>query len=534
MIVHRLPPAPKALVFDIDNTLYSDPRYGEAQTRLQVERLAAERGEAVAETEAALDRVRAEYAEGNGGRRTSLANAFALLGISIETSVRWRIELLKPEDYLKKDPALIRALKELSRGYRLAALTNNPAEIGKRTLECLGVAHFFQEIVGLDCTGRSKPSPEPFAEILKRLGLEAADCISVGDRFDVDLKPPLDMGMGAIEVGGVEDVYALPEALAGKNAPQPGLQRWLRSLPFAFLVLAAASFALKTGIDSYSIPLIDEARDRLDARLVASCYARAYPDLIGEPRRDEASGEWILTVRGEAYAYANGRWTPPKLAKDWKNFRPYVDAVYPWELIEPALLPAPVLRHLRELPMTQEDAPPTEGGFAFSLYGGNDKASVYARQTRMDFLGRRVTVHELCAPALARADARISAAARGSAEVRAFLDTIDSVGAFNWREIRGQRELSRHSFGIAVDVLPKGWERKSVYWQWDASKGLDWAVLPLAKRWAPPEQVVDIMESEGFVWGGKWLVYDTMHFEYRPEMLLLRERVLPRFLSVLK
>jgi hypothetical protein len=30
---------------------------------------------------------------------------------------------------------------------------------------------------------------------------------------------------------------------------------------------------------------------------------------------------------------------------------------------------------------------------------------------------------------------------------------------------------------------------------------------------------VDIFERHGFIWGGKWAHYDTMHFEYRPELL---------------
>jgi hypothetical protein len=30
---------------------------------------------------------------------------------------------------------------------------------------------------------------------------------------------------------------------------------------------------------------------------------------------------------------------------------------------------------------------------------------------------------------------------------------------------------------------------------------------------------VEIFERHGFIWGGKWFHYDTMHFEYRPEML---------------
>ncbi len=38
---------------------------------------------------------------------------------------------------------------------------------------------------------------------------------------------------------------------------------------------------------------------------------------------------------------------------------------------------------------------------------------------------------------------------------------------------------------------------------------------------------VAAFEDNGFVWGGKWPFFDTMHFEYRPEVLLLaraRER----------
>jgi len=30
---------------------------------------------------------------------------------------------------------------------------------------------------------------------------------------------------------------------------------------------------------------------------------------------------------------------------------------------------------------------------------------------------------------------------------------------------------------------------------------------------------VAVFERHGFIWGGKWFHYDTMHFEYRPELL---------------
>ena len=31
--------------------------------------------------------------------------------------------------------------------------------------------------------------------------------------------------------------------------------------------------------------------------------------------------------------------------------------------------------------------------------------------------------------------------------------------------------------------------------------------------------IARIFETHGFIWGGAWYHYDTMHFEYRPELL---------------
>jgi hypothetical protein len=46
-------------------------------------------------------------------------------------------------------------------------------------------------------------------------------------------------------------------------------------------------------------------------------------------------------------------------------------------------------------------------------------------------------------------------------------------------------------------------------------------LLPQSCLWTPPEQVVKLFYEEGFIWGGHWDKYDTMHFEYRPELILL-------------
>jgi phosphoglycolate phosphatase/putative hydrolase of the HAD superfamily len=37
----------------------------------------------------------------------------------------------------------------------------------------------------------------------------------VGDRYDIDIALPLELGMGGILVDGVEDVYRLPALIRG-------------------------------------------------------------------------------------------------------------------------------------------------------------------------------------------------------------------------------------------------------------------------------------------------------------------------------
>jgi HAD superfamily hydrolase (TIGR01509 family) len=212
MRILALPAAARALIFDIDGTLYTNAAYQNHQEDVLIGRLAAERGESVAQARGLIARMRSER-ESVGLRRTSLGNLFAELGVDMATSVRWRTELIEPAAWLVPDARLADTLGRLAARYALAAVTNNPRLVGEKGLIALGVAPLFRAVVGLDDTMVSKPAPEPFLRAAGLLGIEAARCVSVGDRRDVDLEPALDAGMGAILVDGVEDVYELPRAL---------------------------------------------------------------------------------------------------------------------------------------------------------------------------------------------------------------------------------------------------------------------------------------------------------------------------------
>ncbi len=87
------------------------------------------------------------------------------------------------------------------------------------------------------------------------------------------------------------------------------------------------------------------------------------------------------------------------------------------------------------------------------------------------------------------------------------------AGTFNWRKIAGTDRLSMHSFGMTMDINTSF----SHYWQWDCEcKNED---VQLGYMNKIPQGLVDIFEKNGFIWGGKWYHYDTMHFEFRPELL---------------
>ena len=86
-------------------------------------------------------------------------------------------------------------------------------------------------------------------------------------------------------------------------------------------------------------------------------------------------------------------------------------------------------------------------------------------------------------------------------------------GGFNFRAIAGTDRLSPHAFGIAVDIRVA----TASYWRWDPAG---------AERYrnTVPAEIVAAFERHGFIWGGRWYHYDTMHFEYRPELLLKAAR----------
>lgn len=89
------------------------------------------------------------------------------------------------------------------------------------------------------------------------------------------------------------------------------------------------------------------------------------------------------------------------------------------------------------------------------------------------------------------------------------------AGSFYWRKVKHENYLSAHSFGIAMDIN----SHYGNYWMWDWEKE-NRPRTNLVLQNHIPMRIVKIFEDEGFIWGGRWYFYDTMHFEYRPELFV--------------
>ncbi len=71
---------------------------------------------------------------------------------------------------------------------------------------------------------------------------------------------------------------------------------------------------------------------------------------------------------------------------------------------------------------------------------------------------------------------------------------------------RSQRSM--HGYGIAIDLA----SAQADYWRWSGGERARY-------RNRLPAEIVAAFERHGFIWGGRWRHFDTMHFEYRPELI---------------
>ena len=264
-----------------------------------------------------------------------------------------------------------------------------------------------------------------------------------------------------------------------------------------------------------------------DAERVMKALAAAHPKRIGVAvLRD---GDWAVQIRGEWFYYAGGRLLPEQLrtrAEEYDRlpFYPYPEELPAWQ--PPSAESAARFRDAGSSRQTRTSKRSTF--FWDAVWNVRTREEAWNQVKTIRFLGKETLVHYAVLEELALIEQKIQAAAVSNAEVRTWISSIDLVSAWEWRNIADIQTRSNHAYGIAIDILPKASALRGLetYWLWTQQKKIDWWTVSYKGRYQPPDAVIKIFESYGFIWGGKWIFYDTMHFEYRPELIILSGRTL--------
>lgn len=254
----------------------------------------------------------------------------------------------------------------------------------------------------------------------------------------------------------------------------------------------------------------------------------AYPDLVKNISFDSELNDWFITIRNQNLYWADGRLLPKKDIQNRQKWAPIISYFYSDEVQNPKDFSEELISALKpeSLIKNRKAAPPPNYTFFMLLFNGKNRNEIIKQIRRSRFLGYDVWVHQRVVEPLRRVQTKIYAAQKTNTEVKKFLKELNQCWSFNWRVIADSGKLSNHSWGSAIDLLPANYKTKKIYWFWEAARNDYWMKIMPYRRWIPPKAVIEAFESEGFIWGGKWTLWDNMHFEYRPELLYIRNFVL--------
>ncbi len=213
-------------------------------------------------------------------------------------------------------------------------------------------------------------------------------------------------------------------------------------------------------------------------------------------------------IEGNTVVFANGA----RMAWDDGRQKSAEQALVDPDVEDMMATPYPLAREGARAPRPGEDPGRVRSDAFFkALYGGSEgevRASLVSVPFVPNLGGGTLTVTTRFG-----VDQKIAAISRDLERLpREFHKYLTPPGgAFNWRAIAGTDRLSVHSFGAAVDINTQ----YSDYWRWAGHTA--GGAIPYRNR--IPMEIVEVFEKHCFIWGGRWYHYDTMHFEYRPELI---------------
>lgn len=198
----------KAIVFDLDGTLYTNTGLGREINRSAARYIARLKNLGVDEAAALIQGAR-ERLTAESGTETPLTLACSELGGDIRDLHRHFADEIRPERYLRRDEGVADLLKILSTRYDLFLYTNNNRKLSSEITKLLGVNRFFNRVFTIEDSWLPKPDRTALLKVYHEMGRKPSECLFVGDRYDVDLREPANMGSAVFLAKTRDDLLAL-------------------------------------------------------------------------------------------------------------------------------------------------------------------------------------------------------------------------------------------------------------------------------------------------------------------------------------
>lgn len=206
----------KALVFDLDGTLYVNNDLGRAISLTACRYLAEIKGVGIDGAEL-LIRETKKRLSAISGVDTSLSQACMEQGGDLKELHRRFAEEISPERFLSRDGRVAELLRTLADKFELYIYTNNNRSLSSRVMTAIGVGGLFLRVFTIEDSWRPKPDRETLDYILHEIGRKPHECLFVGDRYDIDLRLPAEMGCAVFLVNSAEELFPLCKIMNEEN-----------------------------------------------------------------------------------------------------------------------------------------------------------------------------------------------------------------------------------------------------------------------------------------------------------------------------
>lgn len=206
----------KALVFDLDGTLYVSGELGREISSCACRYIAELKGVSVEEAGRLIREMQKRLCAASGTDST-LSHACMELGGNLRELHRRFADEIAPEPLLSPDERVVKLLLALRSKFDLALYTNNNRSLSARIMEGIGVTGLFRLVVTIEDTWRPKPDRAALDNIYRLLGRKPGECLFIGDRYDIDLRLPASMGSAVFLATSVEELLPLNKLLHGED-----------------------------------------------------------------------------------------------------------------------------------------------------------------------------------------------------------------------------------------------------------------------------------------------------------------------------